>query len=221
MLALRGALNDTQQQALNGNGEQLPKATRLFMPSEILSSDLRGSVCAIGLAEVEAWMREAEAMEALEAVRYGLRTRTMTNRFRLRHYTGQGLMTKGQGILRQINIRIHIAKLHYRYSRTALLMLRGHGDWQEALRVLKDEDVRALNECALTEEEKAQNDHWVELGGGLSSRVESQGHQGSRGERAHTPSPGFGIRLVSAWMRRIHVFMMVSAPLLVEVRNTV
>ncbi|KAJ6557771.1 hypothetical protein B0H19DRAFT_1261363 [Mycena capillaripes] len=134
------ALTDVQKQMFDGNGEQLPEATRLFMPLEIQSAELHGSVCAIRLPEIEAQMRQAKAEEALEAVQQRLRTRTMTNRFRLHHYTGQGMMTKGQGILHQINIRIHIAKLRYRYACTALLTLRGHGNWEESLRVLKDED---------------------------------------------------------------------------------
>ncbi|KAJ7021698.1 hypothetical protein C8F04DRAFT_915242, partial [Mycena alexandri] len=101
-------------------------------------------------------MRAGEAEEALEDVRVGLRTRTMTNRYKLRNWTGQGMLMKGQGILRQINVRIHIAKLRYRYARSALMALRGHGDWEERLKVLGDDDVRALNERALTAEEKAQ-----------------------------------------------------------------
>ena len=32
--------------------------------------------------------------------------------------------------------------------------MKGHGDWELTLKVLKDEDVRALNERALTEHEK-------------------------------------------------------------------
>ncbi|KAF8196638.1 hypothetical protein K438DRAFT_1967645 [Mycena galopus ATCC 62051] len=106
-------------------------------------------------------------MEALENVRIGLRTRTIANRYKLRNYTGQGLMTRGQGILRAINIRIHTAKLHYRYLRAALLCIWGHGGWEEKLRVLADEDVRALNKHALTNKEKAQNEHWAEIGGAI------------------------------------------------------
>ncbi|KAF7360307.1 CxC2 domain-containing protein [Mycena venus] len=155
MPSVRGMLNDAQRQMFNGNGEQVPEATRLFMPSEITDTTIRGRVCAIGLAEVEERMREGEASEALEGVRVGLRMRTMTNRYKLRNYTSQGMMKKGQGLLRQINIRIHITKLRYRYSRAALLVLRGHGGWEERLCVLKDDDVHALNECVLTEEEKA------------------------------------------------------------------
>ncbi|KAJ7429369.1 hypothetical protein B0H11DRAFT_1945160 [Mycena galericulata] len=36
-------------------------------------------------------------------------------------------LTHGQGILRQVNVKIHKAKLRYRYARNALLRLRGHG----------------------------------------------------------------------------------------------
>ena len=104
MPSVRGVLSDLQKQIFDGNGEQLPEATRLFMPSELADAEIRKRVCALGLPELEARMRDGEATEALEAVRTGLRTRTMTNRYKLRNYTGQGLMTRGQGILRQINI---------------------------------------------------------------------------------------------------------------------
>ncbi|KAJ7029965.1 hypothetical protein C8F04DRAFT_1211814 [Mycena alexandri] len=127
MPAVRAILSDTQRQMFDGNGEQLPKATQLFLPSEIENATLRGRACAAGLAETEARMREGET------VREGLRTRTMTNRYKLRNFTGQGMMTKGQGILRQINIKIHIAKLRYRYLRAALVATRGHGAWEDKL----------------------------------------------------------------------------------------
>jgi hypothetical protein len=186
MPVVHSALNDVQRQMLEGNGEQVPEATRLFMPSEIESADVRRNVCAIRLPQLEVRLREAE--EALEAVRQGLRTRTMTNRFRLRNYTGQGMMTKGQGILRQINIRIHIAKLRYRYACAALLALQGHGDWEGRLRVLRDEDVRALNERALTDEEKAQNEHWAEIGGAIIEGGIRRAAGVASGEGSHTLS---------------------------------
>ncbi|KAJ7810812.1 hypothetical protein B0H14DRAFT_3756648 [Mycena olivaceomarginata] len=140
MPALRPLLSDDQKQVYDGNSEQQPEATRLFMPSELASNDLRATACVTGLAAIEARMREGEADEALEAVRHGLRTRTMTNRYKLRNWTGQGMMTKGQGILHHINIKIHTAKLCYRYARAALLALRGHGPWEERLQILDDED---------------------------------------------------------------------------------
>ncbi|KAF7349498.1 CxC2 domain-containing protein [Mycena sanguinolenta] len=188
MPSVRGALSVSQKQMFDGNGEQLPEATRLFMPSELPDAPIRTRVCALGLPEIEARMREAESTEALEAVRTGLRTRTMTNRYKLRNYTGQGLMTKGQGILRQINVRIHIAKLRYRYSRAALLVLRGHGAWEGRLRVLADDDVRGLNERALTDEEKAQNEHWAEIGGAIIEGGVARAAGVAAGEGNHTLS---------------------------------
>ncbi|KAJ7807746.1 hypothetical protein B0H14DRAFT_3091205 [Mycena olivaceomarginata] len=140
MPTVRAVLSDSNKAVYDGQGDQVPESTRLFMPSEIADSKLRARVCAPSLPDVEARMREGEASEALERVRVGLRTRTMTNRFKVRNFTGQGLMTKSQGILRQINVRIHNAKLRYRYSRAALLALRGHGAWEERLRILHDDD---------------------------------------------------------------------------------
>ncbi|KAJ7195402.1 hypothetical protein B0H12DRAFT_1245586 [Mycena haematopus] len=188
MPSVRGVLSDGQKQIFDGNGEQVLEATRLFMPSEIADATIRERVCAVGLPELEARMREGEATEALEAIRAGLRTRTMTNRYKLRNYTGQGLMTRGQGILRQINVRIHIAKIRYRYARAALLVLRGHGPWEERLRLLADDDVRALNERALTEEEKAQKDHWSRIGGAIIEGGVARAAGVASGEGSHTLS---------------------------------
>ncbi|KAJ7736387.1 hypothetical protein DFH07DRAFT_753516, partial [Mycena maculata] len=123
---------------------------RLFMPSDIADKTKRERACAVGLPEMEAELRIGEAREALGALRAGLRTRTMTNRYRLRNCTGQRALTRGQGVLRQVNMKIHKAKLRYRYARNALLRLKGHGGWERELQVLNDGDVHALNERALT-----------------------------------------------------------------------
>ncbi|KAJ7718493.1 hypothetical protein DFH07DRAFT_784927 [Mycena maculata] len=188
MPALRALLSDSQKQVLDGNGEQLPEATRLFMLSEIPDARLRGRACTTGLPEIEARMREGEAGEALDGVRLGLRTCTMTNHYKILNWMGQGMMTRAQAILRQINIKIHGAKLRYRYSRAALLALRGHGVWEERLKVLGDDDVRALNERALTAEEKAQNNHWAELGGAIVEGGVDRAAALARGEGGQTLS---------------------------------
>ncbi|KAJ6494178.1 hypothetical protein C8R45DRAFT_927406 [Mycena sanguinolenta] len=188
MPSVWGVLSDLQKQVFDGNGDQMPEATRLFMPSEIADAGIRGRVCAVGLPEIEARMRDGECSEALEGVRSGLRTRTMTNRYKLRNFTGQGLMTKGQGMLQQINIRIHIAKLRYRYARAALLALRGHGAWEQRLRVLADDDVCALNERALTDEEKAQHEQWSQIGGAIIEGGIARAAGVASGEGNHTLS---------------------------------
>ncbi|KAJ7435889.1 hypothetical protein B0H11DRAFT_1755463 [Mycena galericulata] len=153
---VRRFLTSTQRELWDTEADRDAEAIRLFMPSDIDDKGRRMKACAAGLEEVEAELRIGEGREALEALRQGLRARTMTNRFRLRNCTGQRALTRGQGVLRQINVRIHKAKLRYRYARNAILRLKGHGGWERELRVLEDSDVRALNERALTEEEVAQ-----------------------------------------------------------------
>ncbi|KAJ7787842.1 hypothetical protein B0H14DRAFT_3505052 [Mycena olivaceomarginata] len=188
MPALRSVLSASQKQMYDGEGEQAAEATRLFMPSEIKDGHLRRRVCMVGVPDIEARMREGEASEALEDVRGGLRTRTMANRYKLRNYTGQGLLTRGQNILRVISLRIHSAKIRYQYARAALLALRGHGQWEERLHVLADDDVRGLNERTLTAEEKAQNERWAEIGGAIIEGGVARAAGVAAGEGSHSLS---------------------------------
>ncbi|KAJ6488781.1 hypothetical protein C8R45DRAFT_826688 [Mycena sanguinolenta] len=156
MPALRRHLTVSQCALFDSEVDRNAEAVRLFLPSDILDQRKRVAACAVGLPEVEADLRVGEAREALEALRQGLCTRTMTNRFHLCHCTGQRMLTRGQGVLHQINLKIHKAKLRYRYVRNAIKRLQGDGPWEMELRILEDTDVRALNERALTAEELEQ-----------------------------------------------------------------
>ncbi|KAJ7855815.1 hypothetical protein B0H13DRAFT_2357656 [Mycena leptocephala] len=153
---VRKFLTASQRTLWDSEADREAEAIRLFLPSDIADQTKRIKACAEGLPEVEGRLREGEAHAALETLRKGLRVRTMTNRYRVRNATGQRALTRGQGVLRQNNVRIHKAKLRYQYARNALSRVRGNGEWERVLRVLEDSDVRALNERALTDEEKAQ-----------------------------------------------------------------
>lgn len=155
---VRRYLSQSQRAIWDSEVGREAEAVRLFMPSDIADKVQRGLACAQGLPEVEMELREGEAHEALESLRQGLRARTMTNRFRLRNCTGQRALTRGQGVLRQVNMKIHKAKLRYRYARNVLSRLKAHGPWERELQVLQDVDVRALNERALTDEERMQRE---------------------------------------------------------------
>ncbi|THU94599.1 hypothetical protein K435DRAFT_668134, partial [Dendrothele bispora CBS 962.96] len=135
-----------------------PEKIRLFLPSECGTISARNQACVAGLPMVECRLREAEALDSLEGVREGLRARTAATRFKIQNITGQVDSTRAGGVLRQIDIRIHSRKIRYRLARDALLILRGHGTWEEKLKLLKDEDVRGLNERALTKEEQAERE---------------------------------------------------------------
>lgn len=67
-------------------------------------------------------------------------------------------------MLRQIDLGINSNKIRYRYARNALFRLWGHGDWEKKLQILKDGDVRGLNERALNAEELAQEELLRERG---------------------------------------------------------
>lgn len=56
-------------------------------------------------------------------------------------------------------MKINLAKLRYRWARNTLYQLKGHGDWENQLRVLEDKHVSGLNERMLTrQEEEEAND---------------------------------------------------------------
>ncbi|KAJ7019042.1 hypothetical protein C8F04DRAFT_1276744 [Mycena alexandri] len=124
-----------------------PEATRLFMPSEIGTAASRGKACAPGLDGVEARLRQGEVGDALSQLRQGLRVRTMTNRFKIRNWSGQRALTAGTG-----------------YIASALLKLKGHGQWEDQFRVLEESDVRALSDREVRDEEQAHDAHLGALG---------------------------------------------------------
>jgi hypothetical protein len=173
---VRTYMTHTQREMWDEEGSREAESIRLFLPSDVTDELGRWAACAVGLPEVEESLHEAEALDALEDLRQGLRTRTMTNRFRIRNSTGQRALTRGQGILRQIAVRIHKAKLRYRYARNALVRLRGHtGGWEKRLKVLREEDVRALGERALTAEEAAGAEQLRTLGAVIEGGVAAAG----------------------------------------------
>jgi hypothetical protein len=163
-----------------------PEAVKLFMPSELTAST-RAKTCETGLDGLEEEMREAEMKEALEELRQALRTRTATNRFHHRNTTGQRALTRGQGLLRQIQVRILKAKLRYRYARNAFQRLKGHGPWEKVWKALEEEDVRGINERAMTEEEEAERERLRLLGEVVEGGIARAGVVAA-GEGTHTMS---------------------------------
>ncbi|KAL1658094.1 hypothetical protein GGF50DRAFT_67967, partial [Schizophyllum commune] len=136
---------------------------RLFMPSELAAST-REAVCAPGVSDTEVALRRAEAEECLEDLRRTLHVRTTTDQFRQANMRYIGAATRARAAFDKIAKRIHILKSRYRFARNCLLRLLGHGDWENRLRVLEDQDVRALNERAMTAEEEAERERRRALG---------------------------------------------------------
>jgi hypothetical protein len=51
------------------------------------------------------------------------------------------MLTRRQGVLQQVNLKVHKAKLRYRYACNMLMQLQGHSGWEHELKVLEDADV--------------------------------------------------------------------------------
>lgn len=133
----------------NAEAESLP----LYLPSS-LPSAARHNICVKGLADVEDRLRYAQAFESLSELRRQLRTRTLTSKFKSRNVSGQGAYTRTRTLQNGIEDRIRASRVRYCTARDALMQLRGPGDWEKALQVLKPEDVRGMNERGLNAEEK-------------------------------------------------------------------
>jgi len=126
---------------------------KLYMPSDLSQSDRR-KYCPGGLSGMEDHLQFAEACDTLENLHHHLRTRSFANRFKIANVTGQIHNTHARETQHRIDNKVQAAELQYQHSRNALLRLRGHGSWEEKLQVLKQSDVRALNEQEMTAQEK-------------------------------------------------------------------
>ncbi|THU93770.1 hypothetical protein K435DRAFT_799447 [Dendrothele bispora CBS 962.96] len=189
MPRLSQVISDDEMKHITDPDHSCPEKVPLYLPSDIPQLADRIHACVAKLPRIEANLREAEAQDALEGVRDGLRARTGATRFKIRNITGQVGSTRAAGVLRQIDIRIHSRKIRYRIAREALLRLRGCGKWEEALKPLLDEDVRGINERALTKEEQREREERIKRVGvepdsdgeeflieeGIVSRVRGEG----------------------------------------------
>jgi hypothetical protein len=133
-----------------------PETIKVYLPSS-LPAVMRETVCAAGLAAQEDCLRNAQAADALRDLRSGLHTRTFAHRFKRKHISGQGMYTKSRTLLDAIEDNIRDASSRYRVARAALLALRGPGEWEQVLQVLRKEDARGMNERVMNEEEKEEN----------------------------------------------------------------
>ena len=130
-----------------------PEHMHLHLPSSI-DSVHRGDVCGASLSEMEDKLRYAQAMEALSGLRRQLQTRVMASKLNNKHASSQRIYVRSRALQDQVEVQVRTCQRQYNTARAAVLALRGPGDWEKTLAVLKPEDVRGISEHALTEEDK-------------------------------------------------------------------
>ncbi|SJL17200.1 uncharacterized protein ARMOST_20746 [Armillaria ostoyae] len=139
----------------------------LFLPSSVaghVSQTLK-------LLDCEFRLREAEAYECLTMMRRQLLYRSHIYKFKNRHITGQLLNTRANTTVKSVVASIDEVAARYRYMHTRLVVLhesmgtsatgKKKDGWDRALRVLREEDIRALDEGNINETEGSRQISWI------------------------------------------------------------
>jgi hypothetical protein len=130
----------------NTPSELEPEDVQLWLPSSLP----RTVHCDATLRDCEWQLRFAQANDALNEIRDGLRLRTHLYKFKDRFVRGQRPSTRAHGIIENCQSRINASCKKYQVARAALVELGcilGKVGWQESLRVLDpDKDVKGLTD---------------------------------------------------------------------------
>ncbi|KAJ7181651.1 hypothetical protein C8R43DRAFT_869903 [Mycena crocata] len=165
LLGMIKRLHDSQSTFMPGLAKRLegekpqksrrPEDTILYLPSFFPQAEAE-ALCIEGLPAEESRLRQAQAVTALRDLRRHLRIRTVAWNFKRKHSAGQAAYTKSQALQSSIEVHIKGAATQYGTARSALLQLRGPGEWENIFQVLKKTDVRGMNERTLNREEEEE-----------------------------------------------------------------
>jgi hypothetical protein len=129
-----------------------PEEMKIYLPSSIPGSD-RPRVCIPGLPEIEDRLRFGQAHKSLSGLRWHLRTRIMARKLSDKNASSQRAYLRSRTLQDQVEARIRATQGRYNIARAALSALRGPGEWEKMLAILKPEDVRGISERSLTQQE--------------------------------------------------------------------
>jgi hypothetical protein len=88
----------------------------------------------------------------LEDLRRQLRMRAFASNYTRANVRSQGPYTRMRKLYDQIQAKIVNARDRYRAARSALLALRGTGEWERVLRVLDKNDIHGIDERIVSDE---------------------------------------------------------------------
>lgn len=147
------------------NADNASNATSILTAPLLLpSSDLALVSCDALLIDCELRLRQAQAHDALEALRRHLRLRGHLYSFKDRFVRGQRPNTRARGIIYNVQKKVLADVACYRIAHRALETLStvtGNRTWQSELRPLHDEDVRGMTEGLFTESEGRRTMSWI------------------------------------------------------------
>jgi hypothetical protein len=127
--------------------EIVPEDVQLWLPSALPHT----VHCDAILRDCEWQLRFAQANDALNEIRNGLRLRTHLYKFKDRFVRGQRPNTRARGIIGNCQSRIYASCKKYQVARSALVALGsvlGKVGWQDSLQVLDlEKDVKGLTDA--------------------------------------------------------------------------
>lgn len=127
----------------------------LHLPSSF-PPDQRGLICMADIPLIEDQLCFAQASEALTMLRCQLVKRTYASQYKSQNLSSQHHYTRFRTLQEHIESKIKVACQRYRMAWSALLSLRGHGEWEGALRELHPNNVRGLSEKVLADKEQEE-----------------------------------------------------------------
>ena len=133
---------------------------KLFLPSEFCDQ----ASCPNKLCEHEWKLREAQAHKALCDLRHFLRLHTHLYKFKDTNVRGQVANTHARTTISQTDRKVSTATEKYCVARAALFSLApllGKEGWEDTLRPLKTEDIRAMKDICEKESEGRQTLSWI------------------------------------------------------------
>ena len=129
---------------IDSKGESPVSKLRLYLPSKVAAQ----VECSEYLKDVEWQLQEAQANDALEGIRTGLRLRAVLDKRVRDGVSGVAASMRAQGAIKMCVQRIKRFATRYQVAYKAMstlaLLLQKGVDWEYRFKVLREEDIRPL-----------------------------------------------------------------------------
>ena len=122
-----------------------PEDSIIWLPSQVAATE-RARVCQLGLAEIEGRLRSGQCRDALESIHQVLRLKSCMVKFKNKQVRGQRGGLRSRVLIDRVHERAWASAEKYRAARKAIYDLEGPGEWEEAFKVLEDNDVRGYQD---------------------------------------------------------------------------
>lgn len=151
----------------------------LYLPSQIPPARRRH--VHQRLFSYEFQLREAQAYEALDELRYNLRYRAYEWNFKKRNTVGQSAQTRAQNIIARVERNVRASATKYMATRKVLDTLGNLAqvktNWRAILKPLVKEDIRHLSEKGDDESDGKKKNSWIWVVQGVTN----EGDAGNEG----------------------------------------